>query len=77
MLNQTRWDIGGIAKGLNVQYEMIAAKPDSRQPGAMGFEFIMPVNPPLTVRLYFDRNNAEEFISHFRASLDIVKGIGK
>jgi hypothetical protein len=71
----TRWDIGGIIKGINPAYEMIASKPDSNQPGMMGIEMVLPVTPPLTVRLYFDRNNAEEFINHFRDALDLVKGI--
>jgi hypothetical protein len=56
---------------------MIAAKPDSSQPGAMGVELVLPIQPPLTVRLYFDRNNAEQFLNHFRDALDLVKGINK
>lgn len=77
MLDHPRWDIGGIIKGLNPTYEMIAAKPDSSQPGAMGVELVLPIQPPLTVRLYFDRNNAEQFLNHFRDALDLVKGINK
>jgi hypothetical protein len=77
MLNGSRWDIGGIIKGINPTYEMIAAKPDSLQPGAMGIEMVLPVTPPLTLRLYFDRNHAEEFLNNFRDALDLVKGIGR
>lgn len=78
MLNSnSKWDVGGIIKGLNPSYEMIAAEPNSKHPGAMGIELILPVMPPLTVRLYFDRNNAEEFLNNFRNALDITKGIAK
>jgi hypothetical protein len=68
-------EFGALIKALNPTYEIIAAKPQEAHPGAVVLEMTLPVQPPLTLRLYFDRNAGEEFLSNMKAAMDTAKGL--
>lgn len=63
---------------INPPFTVIGVEPRPEASGKVGFTFQLPAMPqPISFTVFFDRNQAEEFVDKFRQGLDTAKGLKK
>lgn len=63
---------------VNPPFTVIGVEPRPDMPGKVGFQFTLPAMPhPISFTVFFDRNQAEDFMGKLRQGMDTAKGLKK